>query len=306
LGTAIAAVDLDGLRSKIALLNVEIAAYKQSANGDPDQVNAARLVANQAIVQGAFDALVTLVSKLQALKDAVLGLTPNNSALPANSLISDPTPNDRNYETQSWNLNYANNLLPIAKRVSAGTLQSQTATTLGALADASTKQTLLTITVQFESPSPVEVSAGFMVPTTPYHSFSKAAVATNGKVTDNIVQQTKTYAVIPAVFVNGRAKEWIVRKQPVAVFVSGAVGYNPSTTAVEFGAPGLTLSYRFIALSALLDIGRDTKLSGGFTVGQSVGLSNPSNPLTTTYWSLRAAAGVSVRIPLGGSSSNGK
>lgn len=303
LGTAIAAVNLDDLRGKVSLLNLEVTAYKQAASSDSDQVNAARLVANQAIVQGAFDALVALVGKLQGLKDAISGLTANNTALPDNSLISDPTPNDKNYEAQSWNINYANSLLPIAKRVSAGTLQSQTAATLGALADASPKQTLVTIAVQFESPSRVETSAGFMLPTTPYHSFSKAAVATNGKVTDNIVQQTTTYTVIPAVFVNVRAKEWIARKQPIAILVTGAVGYNPSTSSVEFGAPGLTLSYRFIALSALLDIGRDTKLAGGFTVGQSLGLSNPSSPLTTTYWSLRAAVAVSIRLPLGGSPS---
>ena len=37
-----------------------------------------------------------------------------------------------------------------------------------------------------------------MVPTTPYHSYS-AAVATNGTVTGNVVQETTMYTVVPMV-----------------------------------------------------------------------------------------------------------
>jgi hypothetical protein len=53
--------------------------------------------------------------------------------------------------------------------------------------------------------------------------------------------------------------------------------------------------------SGLVDFGRDTELSGGFSVGQSLGASGSSiKPTTSIVWKAKPAAGISVRIPLPG------
>jgi len=107
--------------------------------------------------------------------------------------------------------------------------------------------------------------------------------------------------VVPMATLNYRlGRELVAGRQRVAFFGTGAVGYNPATTSVEFGI-GPSFSWKSIALSALVDIGRDTKLAGGFYVGEKLGLSNvPKQPSTSTIWSIKPAVGLSVRIPLGG------
>jgi hypothetical protein len=139
------------------------------------------------------------------------------------------------------------------------------------------------------------------VPLLPFHSYSAAAVAKNGVVTGNVVQQMLTYTVVPLVLVNTVLKQSIVREQPVAFFATVGVGYNPATSSVEFSV-GPSFSWRSIMISCLADIGRDTQLAGGFTVGQALPASNPPKPLTTTVWSVKPAIALSVRIPLGGAS----
>jgi peptidoglycan/LPS O-acetylase OafA/YrhL len=169
--------------------------------------------------------------------------------------------------------------------------------------DSSTKQALATLTVQFQSNPRFEVSTGLMVPLTPYHSFSAAAVATNGTVTGNVVQVTRTYTVVPMVSTNILVKDFIAMHQRAAWFGSVDVGYNPATSSVEFGV-GPSFSWKSLVLSGLADIGRDTQLAGGFTVGQALPANNPPKPLTTTVWSVKPAIGLSIRIPLGGASAS--
>lgn len=207
---------------------------------------------------------------------------------------------DKTYQSQVWVLNYANKLAPVVKKVS-GQSSTSDAASLGGLADAPTKQALVAVTVQFQSPPHVEVSTGLMVPLAPYHSYSTAAVATNGTITGSVVQETRTYTVVPMVSVNVLIKDFIAKQQRAAWFGSVAVGYNPATSSVEFGV-GPSFSWRSIMFSGFMDIGRDTQLSGGFTVGQSLPASNPPKPLTTTVWSVKPAAVLSIRIPLGGTS----
>jgi uncharacterized alkaline shock family protein YloU len=207
---------------------------------------------------------------------------------------------DKTYQSQVWVLNYANKLAPAVKKVSAQSSASDTGSLAG-LADTPTKQALVTLTVQFQSPPRVEVSAGLMVPLTPYHSYSTAAVATNGAITGSVVQETRTYTVVPMVSVNILVKDFIVKQQRAAWFGSVAVGYNPATSSVEFGV-GPSFSWRSIVFGGLVDIGRDTRLAGGFTVGQSLPAGNPPKPLTATVWGVKPAAVLTIRIPLGGSS----
>jgi hypothetical protein len=287
----------------LEMLASELADFKKT-HTDPKSVSKAGVMdKNQASLNTAYDNFRNSLTKLDALQTAVKAIPDSGSDIAGNALIQDITPGDKNYETQTWVVNYTNKLMPTAKRVVAESLKSENAVLLSGLADPSPKTPLVTITVQFQSPSRFEVSTGLMVPLTPYHSYGKAAVAKNGVVTDNIVQETKTYTVVPAVFVNYLLGEWIPNKQRSAVFASGGVGYNPTSSSVEFGA-GMTYSYRSIAVSFVADIGRDTKLTGGFTVGQSLGTGNAANPPTSTYWSVKPSFAVSVRIPLGGSSTS--
>lgn len=238
--------------------------------------------------------LAALLGVVKLIPDQVKGLVPNPV------IVAFPS-RDRTYQNQVWSLNYSNKLAAVAKSISA---QSSTPTggTLSGLGDTPTKQPLATLTVQFQSNPRFEVSTGLMVPLTPYHSFSAAAVATNGTVTGNVVQVTRTYTVVPMVSTNILVKDFIALNQRAAWFGSVSVGYNPATSSVEFGV-GPSFSWRSIVFSGVADIGRDTQLAGGFTVGQALPANNPPKPLTTTIWSVKPAVSLSIRIPLGGGAS---
>jgi hypothetical protein len=255
---------------------------------------------NQLTIVDAMSQRKDLGARLAALLSAV-DLIPSPAAglKPVPEIVEFPS-KDKTYQSQVWVLNYANKLAPVVKKVSAQSSSSD-AGSLGSLADTPTKQALVTLTVQFQSPPRVEVSTGLMVPLTPYHSYSTAAVATNGTITGNVVQETRTYTVVPMVSVNVLVKDFIAKQQRAAWFGSVAVGYNPATSSVEFGV-GPSFSWRSIVFSGFVDIGRDTQLAGGFTVGQMFPAGNPPKPLTTTVWSVKPAAVLSIRIPLGGAS----
>ena len=293
------------LDREVALLASEVLAYRN--NNPTDQTNANKLDSNQSALASAVsafeksgDAVTIVLAKLAALKAALLSIDQNAIGLAGNAVIEGTNYGDKNYQTQTWILNSTNKLSVVVKRVAGDKLKSEGEVLLAGLGDAPPKQPLVSITVQFQSPSILEFSTGLIVPTVAYHSYSKASVAQNGVVTDNVVQETKTFTVVPAAFVNVRIYEWV--RQRSAIFFTSAVGFNPVTNTVEFGE-GLTYSYRSIAISALADIGRDTKLGGGFTVGQSLGLSKAANPITSTYWAVKPSLAISVRIPLGGSGS---
>jgi hypothetical protein len=296
----VAADSAEEFEAKKKLLASEVENFKKTNTSPQNVSDAAIMDKNQVSLNTAYDSFASLLAKLAALEIAVNTIPDHGTGIPGSAIIQDLTPSEKNYETQTWVVNYTNKLTVTAKRVAAETLKSENVALLSGLADASPKAPLVTITVQFQSPSRFEVSTGLMVPLTPYHSYAKASVAKNGVVTDNVVQETKTYTVVPTVFINVRLNEWITSRQRSALFFTGGVGYNPATSSVEFGT-GLTYSYRSLAVSFLADIERDTKLGGGFTVGQSLGTGNAANPITSTYWNCKPAVAISVRIPLGGS-----
>lgn len=210
---------------------------------------------------------------------------------------------DQNDLNEKWNLDYTNTLSTNVKRATANPPADPGTISLTDLTSpAPAKQAVVTIQVLFQTPPRIETSTGLMVPMLPYHSYDSAETATNGTVTGYAVQESLTYTVVPVVQVNFVAKDWVVRQRRAALFGTVAVGYNPTTSNVEFGV-GPSFSWRTIVLSGLLDIGRDTKLAGGFTVGESLGTSSSAKPLTSTVWSKKPGVGISVRIPLSGSSS---
>ena len=204
--------------------------------------------------------------------------------------------NDKNNQSELWNLDYTNTFAPLVKNAT-----SSPPSLLSDLSTPPAKQTVVTITVLYQTPQRLEISSGLIVPMQPYHSYATAAVASGGVVTGNIVQESLTYTVVPVALANINIKEWDKRQQRVAFIGTMAVGYNPATSAVEFGA-GPSFSWRSIVLNGLADFGRDTHLAGGFTVNEVLPVSNPPKPLTNTTWGVKPAAGISIRIPLGGSS----
>lgn len=279
------------VNKKIALIDQEI---EEASTATPEEVK--KLKDNQAVLVKAGS---DLTDKLQALVDAVTAISDQSTGLQSANTIQVAPPHDKNGQNQVWVVNYVNKLNPVAKRVStAGALGPDTGA-LGSLTDSS-KQQLVKLTVQFQHSSPLEVTSGLLVPLSPYHSYAKAAVASNGTVTNNVVQQNLTYTVVPAVFIHFLAHEF-AGNQRVALFGTVATGYNPASSAVEFGV-GPSFGWHSIVFSGLADIGRDTDLRGGFKVGQSLGLTNAANPLTGTIWRVKPSLAVSVRIPLGGAS----
>jgi hypothetical protein len=297
---------VEALDRRVLALATSIATYKKKAGDKPELLaKADTLDRNQELVKAAFAALFSDASKIAALRTAIKGLDTTPTGIVGSSTITDQSPStNRNYQSQTWTVDYVNKLSTVAKRVAADKLTDATTANLTTLADMPAKQPIATVTVQFQSPSRIEVSTGLLVPFTPYHSYAKASVAANGTITDNVVQESKTFTVVPMAFINILQKEWISQNlQRSGFFYTGGVGYNPATSMVEFGA-GLTYSYRSMAISFLADIGRDTKLAGGFTVGQSLGnTSNAATPLSMTHWTVKPAMAISVRIPLAGGAS---
>jgi len=288
-----------GIKDIQAKLAVNIATLKDAARTTDEKSDVDKLVKNQSVLDDNIKLLDGATAKIDALAEGLNSIVIAPNGIDGNFVITDTAPNDKNYQLEAWVLNYSNKLLPTAKRVAADTLKPEDEFYFGGIANAPDKQSIVTLTVQFQSTSRIELSTGLMVPFTPYHSYAKGSDASGNA----IVQETTTYVVVPMAFVNYRVAEWPTRKQASAFFFTGGVGVNTSTKAVEFGA-GATYSYRSFAVSMLLDIGRDTQLSGGLTPGGSLG--KYSAPPTTATWGVKPAAAVSIRIPLGGGSSTGK
>jgi hypothetical protein len=232
-------------------------------------------------------------------------IVPNQDLILWISGLSDPTQqefplkdhsiNRDDWSQAVWNLNATNTASVEVKRVAASPYKPAQPT--DALLAPPSKNLVAAVTVQFQSASRIEFSTGIMVPARPFHSYATAAIASNGAVTGNVVQETLTYTVVPLALVNIGIKQGIVRKQPVAGFASIGTGYNPATSSVEFGVGG-TFSWKSLQIGVLADIGRDQQLAGGFYVGEQFPASNPPKPLTSTQWSVKPAVSLSVRIPI--------
>ena len=206
-----------------------------------------------------------------------------------------------------WALNYTNVLSGVVTQVSQSPYPPKdppAPVDYAQLGTPPTKTQALSITIQATNKEWVEASAGFVVPVRAYHSYTAAAQASGGAVTGNVVQMTQTHTVVPAAFVNINLLEIPNRHGSWALFVTPFVGYNSTTSTVETGI-GPSITWRSIELNMMMDYGNDAYLKGGFTVGQSLGASNPASPLTANAYSWHFAPGISIRIPLGSSSGGG-
>lgn len=211
--------------------------------------------------------------------------------------IIDLSPADRNVTAETWSLDYLNKLQGAVKSTTSPTpihasdiLTSPPSTTA-----------IASVNVTYQRPPRLEFATGVMTPVRSYHSYSSAEAASGGTVTGNVVQESKTYTVLPMAMTNVVLGQGIVAGVPMGSFLTIGVGYNPVISSIEFGV-GPSFSYRSVVVSALADIGQDTHLADGFAVGQSLA-NNNTKPLTSSYWFARPAFGLSVRIPLSGGQS---
>ncbi|MBB5337830.1 hypothetical protein [Tunturiibacter gelidoferens] len=282
---------IPGFETRIKEIRGQIDTIILSVNGTEYDV----LTKNQKQLTEAESALTLMQSQLSDLQSEAGKIPDQGKQQPL--FVTDLQRKDKNYEIQVWSLNYVNKLGAVAKRVSADKYVGPDSVSFAGLADTPNKQTISTVNVQFEPDTRFELSTGFLVPVTPYHSY---AAAQSASATAPVVQKTDTYTVVPAAFFNFLlGKELVVSKQRMAFFFTGAVGYTPATSSVAL-AIGPSFSWRSIVLSPLADFSRDTKLTGGWTVGQSLGTATA--PMTTSVWEVKPAIGISVRIPLGGAS----
>lgn len=290
------------IQQNIDNLDAEIATLQK----EPASIDEAWRVNQLADVQPTLDAAWKQgrdpFLRIQALIDGISRL-PTAGAPPSGGAdIIDSAPGDTNYRDEVWALNDQNLIAPLAERISAPTLRTEAQSAWNEFAEPPFKRPIVSISVRFQSPSRLEFSTGLMVPLTPNHGYTISDVVAAGSVTGYTVQETKTYTVVPIALLNVLLRQWIARSQPSAFFATGGIGINASTSNVEFGLGG-TYSYRCFEFSLLADIGRDTHLKGGLTVGQSLGTSPPLTLPTSTSFGVKPAFSVAVRIPLGGASS---
>lgn len=252
---------------------------------------------------------VASLTKLKALRGVVdaIPVKPPTLTLTIVDLQADRTGSkvtliDKNDQNEAWQVSFVNTFSQAVTNALADPVTDPIKLAQNALQSASAqKSSLVAITADYQTAPRLEVSSGLMVPLQPYHSYASAEAAANGSVTGYVVQESLTYTVIPVAQLNFVAADWVAHRQRAAFFATIAVGYNPATSNVEFGV-GPSISWKSLVFSGLADIGRDTKLTDGFTVGQSLGNSSSVKPLTSTVWVLKPAVGISVRIPLGSSS----
>jgi hypothetical protein len=282
---------------KVQIKGLENRIYKFAVEGGANSYQLQILSKNQDSLNAALASRDQMTERLDALSKAVDSLAKKTRA---NFTISDPQPHDRNYQIVTSTLNYTNRLAPVAKRVGGDKFIGGDAALLSGLGDAPAKQPIVTMSVQYMNSPRFEISAGFLVPVTPYHSYSAAQTET---ASTPVVRETLTYTVVPAAMIHFLiGREWIMARQRAALLATFAVGYTPATSSVAL-AFGPSFSWKSVVISPLADVSRDLKLAGGFTVGGPLGSSTTpaAAPLTNTVWDVKPAIGMSIRIPLSGS-----
>jgi hypothetical protein len=302
----------DQVKKNIDALDVEIADAKKAGtitSGDFVTINA-----SQQALHAALDAGTSYKQKMLDLTSRVATLT--STGEPTSFTISDLNVQDKNNVVQTWDLDANNKLARIAGLVKADKYGDKVSTLMGSLADAPAKQAVVEFKIEFIAESYFEISAGILVPFRQYHTFSiaspyssatasvgcMAGTATAPSTPTNcpIVQQTLTTAIIPDVSFNILlGHEFVVGHQRGAWMFTIAPGYNTATTTAAFGI-GPSFAYRSLVFSPLAIIDRDVKLTGGYHVNQSAGTATA--PTTANVWRVSPAFGISLRVPLGGSS----
>jgi hypothetical protein len=206
--------------------------------------------------------------------------------------------------------------------------QNEIANPLLGLPSATQKQPLVTVTLLYAEPR-FEVSAGAFLSLMNNRTFSNFTDVTITGSTpapkDVRIIETKTTRplIIPFAAGNYRVSPeftwpaWLGGRRG-AVYGTLGVGLNPYNAQVEYFG-GVSVSWRFLMLSPVYQIGHDTHLTQGEQVGQiwcqfgggatststpPACAGNPPTPTTKSFWTGAFALGISVRIPTTFSSTN--
>jgi hypothetical protein len=164
--------------------------------GNPDAFAALR--DNQQTLNSAVSALTQIGNKLKGLKEEIDAHIPPEEHTRVYR-ITDGQPHSHNYDVQTWNIDASVRLAGVAKRVSGDKYVDPSSGALANLADAPTKTTVATVTVQFQPDNRYEISTGLLVPFKPFNTYTAAQAYS---ATAPVVQRTKTYTVIPMADVN--------------------------------------------------------------------------------------------------------
>jgi hypothetical protein len=231
-------------------------------------------------------------TKLQTLITAIQ----NPAVFAGPFTINDLLHKDKNDQQEVFTLNAVNYLTDPVKIFIASAATDPYSQTLtdSIVATAPTKTAVMQATVQYVTQPEMEVTAGVLVPFLPYKSYT-AAPQSAGSAT-LVVQETRTFTIIPAVDLNFRlGNDKFAGNKRYGWFGTVAVGYNPATTMVEFGV-GPSLALKSMVFSLLADVGRDTALASGFTKNQPLP-GAATVPATKGVWSVKPAFGFSIRLP---------
>jgi hypothetical protein len=266
---------IDVLNKKLSALNTALGAFAQTE---------ARLSSLQKVIDGATDQF--------------------NAATATESFpLPDSSASEGTIHVISYTLNASNRFTVVSKRISGDKYQDENAFALANIGNTNTKVAVTTITVQFEKEPRVELSGGIIFPITPYHSFVASQPYSSTPCTTNctVVQENKTLSVTPVVVANIRLTNdfiWPTHQRSTLFFTLGA-GYNSAVSAPAFVA-GLSFSYRMMVFNFLADVSQDTHLTGGYAVNRN--LYGATAPTTTTYYGVKFAPGISIRVPLNSTS----
>jgi hypothetical protein len=207
-------------------------------------------------------------------------------------------------------------------------VQNEIANPLLGLPSSTQKQPLVTITLLYAEPK-FEVSAGAFLSWLNNRTFSNTTEVTITGVTpapsDIKITESKTTRPLIIPFAAGNYRispeftwpAWLGGRRG-AVYGTLGVGLNPYNTQVEYFA-GFSVSWRYLLLSPVYQLGHDTHLTEGEQVGQiwcqygggatatstpPVCAGSPPAPSTKSFWTGAFALGISVRVPTSFSSTN--
>jgi len=143
-----------------------------------------------------------------------------------------------------------------------------------------------------------EASAGVFFSTLPNRSYTVAPIYNGTAVTDNIVRMNDVRpTAVPFAAANyrlGGDLTWTRWKSNA--YWTLAIGVNPNTKTADF-AMGPSISWRALMVSLFAHLGHETRLSQGFSNGESLGASFTGTVPTDQHWTTSLALGFSVRVP---------
>ncbi|MGO8790563.1 MAG: hypothetical protein ACLQVL_24710 [Terriglobia bacterium] len=153
---------------------------------------------------------------------------------------------------------------------------------------------LVTVIIDFGS-SKWEAFSGAVVPLLGNRSFAESPVIVNGFKVNTQIMETKTYpVVVPFASANYRIWESAHQGRRWGLYGTCGLGVNPSPGTLDLGA-GISISYRSLVVSPLVNWSRDVRLTQGLYAGELLGVSNPPTQTTQQYWHCVFGLAISIR-----------